>query len=41
MRVDRSDLWQDPIGAAAEALRTLTESARFDCEARMAEVERG
>lgn len=41
VRVDRSDLWQDPIGAAAEALRTLTESARFDCEARMAEMERG
>ncbi len=32
IHVSRSELWQDPIGTADEALRTLCESTRFDAE---------
>ncbi|MCB9631876.1 MAG: hypothetical protein H6721_07045 [Sandaracinus sp.] len=40
VRYERSDIWRDPVGCAEEALRTLTETARFDCEATLQELER-
>lgn len=40
VRFDRSELWRDPVGCAEDALRTLTETARFDCEATVQELER-
>jgi hypothetical protein len=40
VRFERSDLWRDPIGCAEDALRTLTETARFDCESTINELER-
>jgi hypothetical protein len=40
VRFDRSELWRDPIGCAEDALRTLTETTRFDCEATVQELER-
>lgn len=40
VRYDRGDIWRDPIGCAEDALRTLTETARFDCAATVTELER-
>ncbi len=40
VRLDRGDVWRDPVGCAEDALRTLTETARFDCEATLQELER-
>ncbi len=36
VRFGRSDIWRSPMTCAAEALRTLVESTRFDCEALVA-----
>ncbi len=33
VRHERSEVWRNPLGVAADALRTLTETARFDAEA--------
>ena len=33
VRHERSEVWRDPLGIATDALRTLTETARFDAEA--------
>ncbi|MEM9070463.1 MAG: hypothetical protein AAGE52_18300 [Myxococcota bacterium] len=38
VRYDRSEVWRDPLGSAVDALRTLTETARFDAEARLRET---
>ncbi len=40
VRFERSDLWRDAIGHADEALRTLVETARFDCHTQVTEIER-
>lgn len=40
VRYDRGDVWRDPIACAEDALRTLTETARFDCAATVHELER-
>ena len=35
LRHERSEIWRDPLGVAADALRTLTETTRFDAEAQL------
>lgn len=35
VRHERSEVWRDPLGVATDALRTLTETARFDAEAQL------